>query len=293
MKNKNSRQFGYFIAITSAVIYGLMPLITKTVYESGANSITAAFFRMSVGCAVFLVFHLLTEGGPLGVSKKELKKLCIFAVGYGATPVLLYTSYNYLASGLATTIHFVYPVLVVAGSVLFKLAKLTRRKVICSVLCMAGILAFYTPGGEISVVGILIALASGVAAAFYTIYMEASGLLEMKPYHLAFWSHLLAMAVVTVCALILRKFSFPGTVSGWSFALLLGVTTAAASFLYQESEKHIGAQDTALLSTFEPVTSIIIGYFVLSEPLTARNIAGILCILLSVVLLSTEKTVQK
>ena len=138
MKNKNSRQFGYFIAITSAVIYGLMPLITKTVYESGANSITAAFFRMSVGCAVFLVFHLLTEGGPLGVSKKELKKLCIFAVGYGATPVLLYTSYNYLASG--------------------------------------------------------------VAAAFYTIYMEASGLLEMKPYHLAFWSHLLAMAVVTVCA---------------------------------------------------------------------------------------------
>ena len=288
-EKENGRSFGYLISVTSAVIFGLMPLLTKTVYQSGANSYTAAFMRMLVGTAVFLLLHRLTEKTALSVNKKELKQLLIFAIGYGTTPILLYTSYNYLASGLATTLHFVYPVLVVAGSVLCGLAKLTRRKVICCILCMAGIIAFYTPGGEVSLKGILIALASGVMCAFYTIYLEASDLLRMEPYKLAFWNHGFGMLIIGVCALLLRKFCWPGTAGGWTFALLLGLATAAASFLYQQSEKYIGAQDTALLATFEPLTSIIIGYFVYAEPLTGRNIAGIICILLSVILLSTEK----
>ena len=284
-----SKRNGFLLAIISATFYGLMPLLTKTIYGSGSNSFTVAFLRFVLGAAVFYLMHRLTSKTPVAVSKKEFRQLLICAASYGFTPVLLYTSYNYLASGLATTLHFVYPVFVVIGSVLFGIEKLSRQKVLCCLLCMAGILCFYTPGGNVSLTGILIALASGVVYAFYTVYMAASDLLDMEPYKFSFWKHLLAMIIVGLCAVLLKKIAWPGTLNGWTFMLLLGLLTAAASFLYQQAAKFAGAQNTAMLSTFEPLTSVIIGYFVYREPMTPRNILGIVCILCSVILLSIKK----
>ena len=283
---KNSKNIGFLIAITSAVLYGLMPLLTKTIYADGANSFTVAFLRLLLGTGVFYIMHVITSKTPIGISRKEFRQLAVCAIGYGFTPVLLYASYNYLASGLATTIHFVYPVFVVIGSVLFKIEKLNGKKVICCLLCMAGIIAFYTPGVDISIAGILIALASGIVYAFYTVYLAASDLLDMEPYKLSFWKHLLAVVIVGICTVCLGKLQLPAGTTGWTFIVLLAILAAAASFLYQQAARFAGAQNTAMLSTFEPLTSVIVGYFVYAEPLTVRNILGIVCILASVILLS-------
>lgn len=281
-----SKKLGVIIAVISGTLYGLMPLLTKTVYASGSNSFTVTFLRMCLGSVIFFLLFKLTSKEKLRVTKKELKQLCICSVAYGFTPVLLYTSYNHLASGLATTLHFVYPVFVVIGSILCGIEKLTKKKAVCCVLCMAGIVAFYTPGGEISLKGVLIALASGMVYAVYAVYLAASDLLEMDLYKLSFWKHLIGMAVVGICACFLKKFNFPGTGTGWTFMVMLGMLTAAASLLYQQATKFAGAQDTAMLSTFEPLTSVLVGVLVFSEKLTVRNAAGIVCILLSVILLS-------
>lgn len=285
-KNMKNRKLGCLIAIISATLYGFMPLFTKTVYASGANAFTAVFLRMTVGTAVFAVMHFLAEKDSLRISRKEFLQLLICSLGYGFTPVLLYTSYQYLDSGLATTLHFVYPVFVVLGSLIFRIEKLSARKIICCVLSMAGIVAFYKPGGEISTAGILIALASGAVYAFYTVYLEASDLLDMGPYKLSFWKHLLSTGIVGIVALAIRQFAWPGSASGWTFAIMLGLLTAVSSFLYQQATRHAGAQSTCLLSTFEPLTSLVVGFFVYNERLEPLNYLGIVCILASVVLLS-------
>ncbi|MCQ2414851.1 MAG: EamA family transporter [Lachnospiraceae bacterium] len=284
----NRKSIGFIIAIVSAVIYGLVPLLTRTIYESGSNSLTVAFLRFVVCTLVFYIAHRLTSEGSIGISKEELPKLLVVGASFGFVPVLLYTSYNYLATGLATTLHFVYPVFVVLGSILFKIEKPTKNKLICCVLCMAGIVAFYTPGGDISIPGILIALASGILYAFYTVYLTSSGLLDMDPYKLSFWKCLFAMILIFIVTAAMGKVSLPGTAKGWIFMLLLGIATAAASFLYQEAARRAGAQNTAMLSTFEPLTSVIVGYFAFGEQITARSAVGIVCILLSVILLGWE-----
>ena len=284
MKN---RKLGVIIATMSGALYGLMPLLTKTVYASGTNSLSVAFLRMCICTAAFLLLFMLTSKETLRVTGKEFRELLVCSSAFAFTPVLLYTSYNYLASGLATTLHFVYPVFVVIGSILFRIEKLTKKKVLCCALCMAGIVSFYTPGGEISVKGILIALSSGAVYAIYAVYLAASDLLSMNPYKLSFWKHLIGLFIVGICAVCLRKIALPGTGTGWTFMLMLGLLTAAASLLYQQATKLAGAQDTAMLSTFEPLTSVIVGYLVYSEELTVRSIIGIVCILLSVILLST------
>jgi len=284
----NTKKLGYIIAVISAILYGLMPMFAKTVYASGSNSYTVVFLRMCIGSVTFFLFYKLSTGGSIGVTKEELKQLVLCSLGYGLTPILLYTSYNYLASGLATTLHFVYPVFVVLGSALFGIEKLTKRKVLCCVLCMAGIIAFYTPGGDISIKGIIIALSSGIIYAFYTVYLAASDLFEMDPYKLSFWKHLFSAGIVLSFALVLRKFMWPGNMNGWIFMLMLGLGTAAASFLYQQAAKLAGAQETSILSTFEPLTSVFVGTLVYDEQLTPRSIAGIICILASVILLGLE-----
>ena len=280
------KKLGFIIAIISATIYGLVPLLTINVYESGSNSLTVAFLRFVVCSVIFLIAFFITSHETILPQRKELPKLLVLAASFGFVPVLLYTSYNYLASGLATTLHFVYPAFVVLGSALFGIEKLTAKKIICCLLCMAGIIAFYTPGGDISLTGVLIALASGVLYAFYTIYLSASGLLEMNAYKLSFWKCLFSAVIIGICAAASGNIALPGTGKGWIFMILLGAATAVASFLYQQATSYAGAQNTAMLSTFEPLTSVIVGYFVFNEALTGRSLAGIVCILLSVILLS-------
>ena len=281
------KRLGCILALISGILYGLMPLVTKTIYSAGSNPYTAVFMRMVIGSVVFYTLFKVTTGKSLAVSRKELKQLIICGLGYGITPLLLYISYTYLASGLATTLHFVYPVFVVIGSILFKTQKMTRRKLLCCFLCMCGILAFYTPGGAVSLKGIVIALSSGIVYAFYTVYLEASDLLTMDPYKLACWKHLISVILIGIFAGLTRNFAWPAA-AGWGFMLILGLMTAASSFLYQIATKKAGAPVTAMLSTFEPLTSVFVGYFAYGEALTLRSAAGIVFILLSVILLSTE-----
>lgn len=275
--------------ILSAVLFGLNPLLAKTIYANGGNSLTLTFHRMLFGSAGLWVMHHFLTGGPIGITKKELKKLLICSLGYFTTPVLLFTSYNYLSSGMSTTIHFVYPVLVLLGCVLFYKEKLTPVKLICCALCMAGIICFYTPGGSVSLKGILIAFCSGATYAFYIIYLSNSGLQSMPPYKLSFWLCLISAGAVGLFALALGQLTFALTPLGWGLSLLFAVICGCvASLAFQVGAKYVGPQNASLLSTFEPLTSVIVGVVVYSEALTARSVGGIVCILLAVVLLTVK-----
>lgn len=284
---KKQQTTGFFLVILSAVVFGLNPLLAKTIYLSGSNSMTLTVHRMLFGSIGLLIIHKMTGGGSLKVSWDEMKKLLLCALGFGSTPVLLFSSYNYLSSGMATTIHFVYPVLVLVGCVLFCHAKLTRVKLTCSVLCMAGIVCFYTPGGSVSLFGMLIAFCSGATYAFYIIYLSMSGLQHMPAYKLGFWMSFLSAVGVAVVALFTKQLTFQLTAGGWGLTVVFALLTGCvASMAFQVGAKYVGPQNASLLSTFEPLTSVIVGVLVYNEALTARSVGGIVCILLSVVLLT-------
>lgn len=274
------------LTILSAVLWGLNPLFARTVYAGGGNAATLSFFRMFLGAGFMALAHFgLTRTG-LSVTRAELKKLLLCSVGYAATPVLLLSSYNYLPSGLSTTIHFVYPVLVIAGSILFCHEKVSRLKLLCCGLCAAGIVCFYTPGGAISVFGIGIAFVSGVTYAFYIVYLSASGLLNMPVYKLTAYLNLISAVLIGAFTVLTRQVALPATPVSTGVLLCFALVAAAASVAFQLGTKYIGPQSSSLLSTFEPLTSVVVGILVYHEVLTLRSLLGIVCILLSVVLLS-------
>ena len=182
---------GIFLTVLSAVLYGLNPLFSKTINVGGCNSLTQTFARLAAGIVIFFILLVCSGNGSvrekLRLSRQELKDILICCIGYGLIGPLLFASYNYLASGLATTLHFVYPVLVVVACIAFRYERANRRKLVCCALCFAGILCFYTPGGDVSAYGVFLALASGVAWAYYIVHLNSSGLVTMAPFKLAFW----------------------------------------------------------------------------------------------------------
>lgn len=81
----------------------------------------------------------------LRLSRQELKDILICCIGYGLIGPLLFASYNYLASGLATTLHFVYPVLVVVAASPSATKGRTAASSSACALCFAGFCASTPP----------------------------------------------------------------------------------------------------------------------------------------------------
>lgn len=233
---------GTVLSILSAVFYGLNPLFAKTIIASGSNAMTLSFARVCSGAVLFGLFHWLGEGKSFAVTQKQRKDILICCLGYALIGPLLFASYRYLASGLATTIHFVYPVLVVAACIAFRYEKASRRKIVCCALCFLGILCFYTPGGEVSAYGVLLAFASGVVWAFYIVHLNASGVVgEVPPFLLAFWLSVYSAVILGVLTAAGGQLAWPATPLGWGAMGIYGGVTAAASLLFLVGNKYIGA----------------------------------------------------
>ena len=183
-------------------------------------------------------------------------------------------------------LHFVYPVLVVVACIAFRYERANRRKLVCCALCFVGILCFYTPGGDVSAYGVFLALASGVAWAYYIVHLNSSGLVTMAPFKLAFWLCVFSAVLVGGITLAMGEFVWPSTAFTRGALALYCCVSTAASLLFQLGNRFIGAQSASMLSTFEPLTSVVIGILVYHEVLTVRLGIGIFCILLAVFLLA-------
>lgn len=282
-----ARTKGFCAVIISAVFFGMMPLFAKVICANGGNTISVAFYRFFI--AIFPLFaYLKFKKISFSISRRRLWQIVkITVLGYGGTALLLYLSYDFIPSGMATTVHFVYPVFVILGSILFLKEKPEPIKLLCVALCMGGILMFYNGEASASILGLLIAFASGVTYAFYIIYLDKSGLQEIPTLKLIFYMNIVAAVILLIGSVATGKFTVSMNLQAWLVLILLSV---GASFigvcLFQKGVASVGPQNAAILSTFEPITSLIIGILVFHEGFSVQTVIGCVLILTSVVLVA-------
>ena len=105
---------GYLCVILSAVIFGCMPLGANFLYAQGVTPMSLVFLRNLLSLPVLAL--LCQKQGGLRISRGALLETSLTGFfGCCITPILLFSSYRYLASGMATVFHFAYPVIVVLG----------------------------------------------------------------------------------------------------------------------------------------------------------------------------------
>ncbi len=276
---------GKLCLIVSAFIYGVSPILAKVTYEGGANGITLTFLRASL-CVPLLYVMMKADKKSLRLTKTELKRVIILSVFGGAFPmILLYMSYSYISAGLATTLHFIYPlIIVIASSFLFR-ERMTKIKLAAVILVTIGVFLFVDISKASNIKGIILALLSGIFYSFYVIYIEKSGLDSMDYLKLTFY-YLVIMSVSTlIFGLCVHGISFDMSPKAWAYSVLISfLVTILAVPLFQIGVRNEGASTAGILSTFEPITSIALGAMFLGEIVGVWQLIGGCMILTGVVM---------
>ncbi len=286
--------YGMTCVILSAILFGLMPFFTKTAYGYGSNAYTVAFGRFFFGSLMLGTILSIYPKQHIIVQRKNWGDILWMGIFYAATPLLLFQSYNYMDSGIATILHFSYPVAVILLMWIFWNKRLNKLQWICCVLCAGGMLCFYTPGAAMSFYGSAMALLSGVFYAAYIVLLGQSAIRNMSPMLMTFWISVISSVVLGALALLKGELIWKMSVEGWEAEILLAFSsTVLAVSLFQKGLMLCGEVKASLLSTFEPLTSIVIGIVVFHELLTFHTIVGICCISLAVLLLILTAKTEK
>ena len=278
---------GYTFVIISAIIFGCMPLGAKYIYAEGVNSLSLVFLRNCLALPV-LGFLAGKQEGSLHIRKIDLLKISSLAVMGGcATPILLYSSYHYLASGTATIFHFIYPVLVVLGSILFLREKASKPVFLCVILCTVGIILFYNPGAGIHLGGSLLAIASGATYAAYIMLLSVFKSNEITGFKLSFYMSAVGSVILFAVCMVSGQLTLPVTFTGWSISIVFSLMlSVGAVVLFQQGTRYIGGQRAAILSTLEPITSVLVGVLVFQEIINTRTVLGTVLVIIASILIA-------
>jgi drug/metabolite transporter (DMT)-like permease len=288
----NNKVKGIGATLISAIYFGFVPLLMKTVYAGGGNSFTSAFLRFAFSLPLLFIF-CKARGIDLRITLEELKHFLIITIcGYAGTTLLVFTAYNYIPTGMTTTIHFLYPTFTVAGLMIFFREKISKTKIFCVLLCLIGIVLFYDGETGGSFFGILLALCSSITYAFYTIFLGKSEVLrDIDPPKRLLYMHTIGSVMMLIIGIISGNLSFSMTPLSWGVMFLTAnLTSFIGALLYQIGVKYVGSESTAMLSTFEPITSIVIGVLVYHEAMTVRIFIGCLAIILATLIIARTES---
>ncbi len=280
---------GYFYLLAAAVIFGCMPLGANIIYADGVTPFALVFLRGAL-VAPLLVLLTYLKGDTLRISRGAVVEgVLVGAVGCGVTPLLLFLSYTLVDSSTAMVLHFVYPAVVVIGSLFYR-EKIKKGAVLCVLLCTLGITFFFDGTGRIDPLGAIVALASGVSYAAYVLLLaHAKHKEELKGFRLSFFACISSAALALAVCLVSDTFSLPQTVRGWVVSFIFSVALGAgAVVLFQKGTNIVGGQRAAILSTFEPITGVFVGIMFLNERLTLRTAIGAVVVLSASVLIALQ-----
>lgn len=292
---KKSKTIGILCAVLSAVCYGTNPFGALPLYEEGVNTATVLTHRFGLA-VVLLAAVMLIKRENFKVTRHEFKVLFSLGILFAASSITYYQSFHFMDAGIASTILFVYPVMVAVIMAAFFKERVTAMTVVAIVMSLVGIGLLYKGGAgvSLSVIGIVLCVLSSLAYAIYIIVVNQSSI-KMSSFKVTFY----AMLVCEI-TLILYSFTSPElylcalpSARAWSFAVWLSIVPTILSLVFMTvAVQHVGATPTAILGALEPLTAVAIGVVVFGETLTPRLIVGILFILFAVMLVVLGKDLR-
>ena len=282
----NNKTKGFILGAIAAASYGMNPLFTLPLYSAGMSVDTVLFYRYSLAVIVLGIMMKFQK------QSFAIKRVDVFSFSSS----LLFMSYNYMDAGIASTILFVYPVLVaIIMAVVFK-EKVSPITMFSIALAFVGIsMLCKSPGGQtLSLVGITFVFLSSLSYAIYIVGVNRSSLKDMPIAKLTFYVLLFGLSVYVVRLQFCTELQVIPTPMLWINAVSLAVFPTVISLVTMTKAIHyIGSTPTAILGALEPVTALFFGVLVFGEQLTPRIILGILMVITAVTLIIGGKSLLK
>ena len=283
----NVKAKGYALGVIAAAIYGMNPLFALPLYEAGMNPESVLFFRYLFAIPV-LGAMIKLRGRDFKLKRKEVFPLIIMGLLMALSSLTLFQSYNYMAAGIASTLLFVYPIMVaLIMAFLFK-EKLTLQTILCIILALGGIALLYKgeDGSTLSLLGVLLVIVSALSYAIYIVAANRPLLREIATLKLTFYVLVFGFSLFLVRVDFGANLHVVDTWYLWGNLLALAVFPTAISFLCTtQAIQYIGSTPTAILGALEPLTAVFFGVTVFGESLTVRVGCGIMMIVFAVTII--------
>lgn len=285
----NSRLKGILCGVGAAVSYGMNPLGALPLYADGINTTTVLFYRY--GLAVILLgLFMAVERKSFSITLKEFAILVPLGVLFALSSLTLFASFHFMDAGVASTLLFVYPVMVAIIMAIFFKERITFVTVLSILLSLSGIALLYRggDGGVLDTTGVLFVMLSSLTYALYIVIVNKSSL-RMSSLKLTFYVLLVGVLLITSCSFFgdgETRIQILTTPSMWLHASILAVFPTIVSLLLMVVAVHeIGSTPTAVIGALEPLTAVMLGVTLFGEELTLRLSVGITLILSAVILI--------
>lgn len=283
----NVKAKGYILGAVAAATYGMNPLFALPLYKAGMNPDSVLFFRYLFAIPV-LGMMIVARGRSFKLKRKEVLPLIIMGLLVALSSLALFQSYNYMDVGIASTLLFVYPILVaLIMGIAFK-EKLTLPTVLCILLALGGIGLLYKSGdgSTLNLTGIILVMISALSYAIYIVGVNQSTLKNLATLSLTFYVLLFGLVLFLVRVDFGQSLRVAETWYLWGNLIALAIFPTAISFLCTtQAIQYIGSTPTAILGALEPLTAVFFGVVVFGESLTLRLSCGMLMIILAVTLI--------
>ena len=286
---------GIIYAALSSSTFGLAPLFSILLLSDGFSSFEVLSYRWGVASLTLGIIGL-AGGCRFRISRQELCTVFFLSLFRAATSLSLVIAYQNISSGVASIIHFMYPLAVALAMMCFFREKgsvwvfaAIGMSIVGAVLLSLGNVDF-TRGN--TTLGMVSAAVSVVSYGGYIVGVRKSRAVGIDS------------TVLTCCVMAFGALFFiaGGLLTGgvrletdphtWLYILGVAIpATAVSNMALVQAIKSIGPTLTSIFGAMEPLTAVVIGVWVFAEPFTAKGAAGILLIVaaVSVVVLRSRK----
>lgn len=280
----NVKVKGYLLGALAAASYGMNPLFALPLYSDGMDPYSVLFFRYLFAIPI-LGIMLKARGRTFAVSRHDILPLVVMGLLLAMSSLSLFLSYNYMEAGIASTMLFVYPIMVAVIMAIFFRERITAQTASCIFVALVGIALLYkgSDGATLDATGVMWVMVSALSYALYIVGVNRPRLKGIATLKLTFYALVFGFSIFIVCTDFGRALTFPSAWYKWGNLLALALFPTAISFLCTtQAIQYIGSTPTAILGALEPLTAVFFGVTVFGEALTPRLMFGIVMIIAAV-----------
>jgi len=277
---------GYLLGLLSSISYGLIPLFIIPIKQENFSIDTTLFYRFFFS-ALIVGTYLIVKKQSLKISINQIPTLIVLGILYGLSADALFLAYDYLTAGIASTLLFIYPLIVAIIMGVFFKEKITISTVLAIIFVISGVILLSFTEGEFKLnpIGLAIVFLSALGYALYIVVVNKSNAKTIKGFTLSFYSFIFTVLYYVIKILCLKQsFALPSINMAFNFFTFAFVTTVISSIALIYAIKNIGSTVTSILGAFEPVVAVAISVILFGEHFSISLALGIVMIILGVVL---------
>lgn len=285
---------GYIYGFTTSITFGLIPLFTLPLMNEGMTYGSILFYRF-LFASLALGIMMKVKKEKYAITKCEIAFLVLLGLMYTGSAMFLFWGYGVMGAGIATTIHFTYPVFVTLIMLAFFKEKPTWVTWVAIILAVLGVakLSIKGEGMNVDVKGICLVLCSAICYAIYITIVNKSRMRNMGSRKLAFYVFIVSTVFFGAKDITDGGIqNIPDAMSVTNLILLAVVPTIISNITLVMSVRNIGGTKTSILGAMEPVTAVCIGAFVFGEDITAGDAVGIVMILAAVTMIIMTNAIK-